>query len=183
MIFVWRNVPEVQIRLYVLRKYSAFGTWWKTVAHGRGCEGERCEWSRWPGALQCTSEHGLYNRCPLIRTTRLPVVDWTDTPRRFKWTRPLRWRTKSGFCACASTFRTCYNSPPIHNYYTGCLTTGLRPRPKCCFPGMLSSVSCFNFQWLLHSYSPPYTRKQQLTLSLRISAASFISPSNNSFKL
>jgi len=30
--------------------------------------------------LHCTSEHGLYNCCPLIRTPRLPVVDWTDTP-------------------------------------------------------------------------------------------------------
>jgi len=30
-------------------------------------------------------------------------------PRRFKWTRPFPWKTKSGFCACAITFRTCYN--------------------------------------------------------------------------
>jgi len=29
-------------------------------------------------------------------------------PRRFKWTRPFRWKTKSGFCACVITFRTCY---------------------------------------------------------------------------
>ena len=28
-------------------------------------------------------------------------------PRRFKWTRPFRWKTKSGFCACVITFRTC----------------------------------------------------------------------------
>ena len=26
-------------------------------------------------------------------------------PRRYKWTRPFRWKTKSGFCACAITFR------------------------------------------------------------------------------
>jgi len=31
-------------------------------------------------------------------------------PRRFKWTRPFRWKTKSGFCACAKTFRTCYTN-------------------------------------------------------------------------
>ena len=31
-------------------------------------------------------------------------------PRRFKWTRPLRWKTKSGFCACAITFQTCSTS-------------------------------------------------------------------------
>jgi hypothetical protein len=26
-------------------QYSAFGTWWLTVTHGRGSEGDRCEWS------------------------------------------------------------------------------------------------------------------------------------------
>jgi hypothetical protein len=30
----------------------------------------------------------------------------TDAPRRFKWTRPFRRMTKSGFCACAVTFKT-----------------------------------------------------------------------------
>ena len=28
-------------------------------------------------------------------------------PRQFKWTRPFRWKTKSGFCACAITFGMC----------------------------------------------------------------------------
>ena len=41
---------------------------------------------------------------PLMRTLRLPVVDWTDAPRRFKWARPFRRKTKSGFCARAITF-------------------------------------------------------------------------------
>ena len=26
-------------------------------------------------------------------------------PRRYKWNRPFRWKTESGFCACAITFR------------------------------------------------------------------------------
>ena len=42
----------------------------------------------------------------MVRTPRLPVLDWTDAPRRFKWTRPFRRKTKSGFCACAITFQT-----------------------------------------------------------------------------
>jgi len=42
---------------------------------------------------------------PLMRTPRLPVVDWTDAPRRFKWTRPFRQKTTSGFYACAITFQ------------------------------------------------------------------------------
>ena len=29
-------------------------------------------------------------------------------PHRFKWTRPFRGKTKSGFCACAITFRMSY---------------------------------------------------------------------------
>jgi len=41
-----------------------------------------------------------------MRTPRLPAVDWTDAPRRFKWTRPFRRKTKSSFCACAITFQT-----------------------------------------------------------------------------
>ena len=43
---------------------------------------------------------------PLMRTPRLPVVDWTNAPCRFKWTRPFRRKKKSGFCACAITFQT-----------------------------------------------------------------------------
>jgi hypothetical protein len=37
---------------------------------------------------------------PLMRTPRL---NWR--PHRFKWTRPFRRKTKSGFCACAITFQ------------------------------------------------------------------------------
>jgi hypothetical protein len=47
---------------------------------------------------------------PLMRTTRLPAVDWTDAPRWYKWTRPFRRKTKSGFCACAITFQTQSNT-------------------------------------------------------------------------
>ena len=49
---------------------------------------------------------------PLMRTPRLPVFDWTDAPRRFKWTRPFRRKTKPGFCACAITFQLAYISLP-----------------------------------------------------------------------
>jgi len=43
---------------------------------------------------------------PLMRTPRLPAVDWTDAPRWFKWASPFRQKTKWGFCACAITFQT-----------------------------------------------------------------------------
>ena len=32
---------------------------------------------------------------PLMRKHRLPVVDWTDAPRRFNWTRPFHRKTKN----------------------------------------------------------------------------------------
>ena len=34
------------------------------------------------------------------------LLNWRH--HRFKWTRPFRGKTKSGFCACAITFRTSY---------------------------------------------------------------------------
>jgi hypothetical protein len=43
---------------------------------------------------------------PLMHIPRGPVVDWTDSPRRFKWTRPFRRKTKSGFRVCVITFQT-----------------------------------------------------------------------------
>ena len=49
---------------------------------------------------------------PLMRTPRLPVVDWTDAPRRVKWTLPFRRKTKYCFCACAITFQL-----PSTNHY------------------------------------------------------------------
>ena len=51
----------------------------------------------------------------LKRTLRLPAVDLTDAPHRIKWTRPFRGKTKSGFCACAITFRTSYTSAKWHD--------------------------------------------------------------------
>jgi len=56
---------------------------------------------------------------PLMRTSRLPVVDWTDAPRRFKWTRPFRRKIISGFCACAITFQT----HSTYNYITSIHTS------------------------------------------------------------
>jgi len=75
--------------------------WWHTMTLGRGSKGETGEWS---GYSQYPS-HYLGTLLPLMRTPRLPVFDWTDTPRRFKWTRPFRRKTKSVFCACAITFQ------------------------------------------------------------------------------
>jgi hypothetical protein len=82
--------------------------WWHTATHGWGSEGETGEWSGYPVLLTLPRNMVYPALLPLMRTRRLPVVDWTDppSPRTFKWTRPFRLKTKSGFCACAITFQT-----------------------------------------------------------------------------
>jgi hypothetical protein len=76
----WRTGGEVKGKLAngVGSQYSShyLGTW---------CIQHYC---RWCAHLGC------------------PVVDWTDAPRRFKWTRQFWRKTKSGFCAHAITFQT-----------------------------------------------------------------------------
>jgi len=58
---------------------------------------------------------GSQQPCTVRRNTVYTIaVRWSSSrlnwhPRWFKWTRPFCWKTKSGFCACAITFRTCYN--------------------------------------------------------------------------
>ena len=42
---------------------------------------------------------------PLMRTPRLPVVDWTDVPANINGLVRFARKTKSGFCACAITFQ------------------------------------------------------------------------------
>jgi len=41
---------------------------------------------------------------PLMRTPRLPVVDWIDAPADLNWLARFAER-QSGFCACAITFQ------------------------------------------------------------------------------
>ena len=62
------------------------------------------------------SEHGV----PSITTADAHTsaassrLNWRS--RRFKWTRPFRRKTKSGFCACAITFQTRYTSGKTHSF-------------------------------------------------------------------
>jgi hypothetical protein len=57
---------------------------WNVMAHGDAREGKwrgnwRMEWVA--STVRTTSEHCVYAALlPLMRTTRLPVVDWTDAP-------------------------------------------------------------------------------------------------------
>ena len=50
-------------------------------------------------------EHGLSSITTADAHTSAASSRLNWHPRRYKWTRPFRWKTKSGFCACAITFR------------------------------------------------------------------------------
>jgi len=80
---------------------------WYVMAHGDAREGKwrenlRMQWVA--STFHTTSEFGVSS----ITTADAHIsaagsrLNWR--PRRFKWTRPFRRKTKSGFCACAVTF-------------------------------------------------------------------------------
>jgi hypothetical protein len=54
--------------------------WWHTVTHGMGSEEKTGEWSGYP-VLFILPRNMVYPALlPLMRTTRLSVVDWTEAP-------------------------------------------------------------------------------------------------------
>ena len=79
------------------------------VAHGDTREGKwkgiwRMEWVA--NTLHTTSEHGV-SSITTTDTHSTAASSWLNwRPRRFKWIRPFRRKTKSGLCACAITFQT-----------------------------------------------------------------------------
>jgi len=56
--------------------------------------------------IHTTSEHGVSSITTADAHTSAASSQLNWRPRRFKWTRPFRRKTKSGFCACAITFQT-----------------------------------------------------------------------------
>ena len=80
--------------------------WWHTVTHesGKWRGNWRMEWVA--STLHTTSEHGVSSITTADAHTSAASSRPNWRPRRFKWTRPFRWKTKSGFCACVITFQT-----------------------------------------------------------------------------
>jgi hypothetical protein len=81
---------------------------WNLMAHVDARYGEwRGNWRmEWVASTLTLLRSVVYPALlPLLHTRRLPV-NWTDAPRRFKWTLPFRRKTKSGFCSCAIRFQT-----------------------------------------------------------------------------
>ena len=78
------------------------------TAHGDARVGKwrrnwRMEWVT--SILQTTSEHGVSSITTADAHTSAASSRLKWHPRPFKWTRPFRRKTKSGFCACAITFQ------------------------------------------------------------------------------
>jgi len=81
---------------------------WNVMAHGDAQEGKwrgnwRMEWIA--STLHTNSEHGVSSITTADAHTSAASSQLSWCPRRFKWTRPFRRKTKSGFCACAITFQ------------------------------------------------------------------------------
>jgi len=76
------------------------------MAHGEAREGKwRGNWRMEcvASTLHTTSEHGVSSITTADAHTTAAKL---TLPGRFKWTRPFRRKTKSGFCACVITFQT-----------------------------------------------------------------------------
>ena len=80
------------------------GTRWRTGGEVKGklANGVGSQYSH------TTSERGLSSitNADALTLAASSRLNWR--PHRFKWTRPFRGKTKSGFCACAIRFRTSY---------------------------------------------------------------------------
>jgi len=78
------------------------------MAHSDAREGNRrgnwrMEWV--VSTLHTTSEHGASSITTADAHTSAASSRLNWRPRQFKWIRPFRRRTKSGFCVCAITFQ------------------------------------------------------------------------------
>ena len=85
---------------------------WNVMAHGDAREGKwrgnwRMEWVA--STLHTTSQHCVSSITTADAHTSVASSRLNWRPRWFKWTRPFRRKTKSGFCACAITFQLASN--------------------------------------------------------------------------
>jgi hypothetical protein len=129
------------------------------MAHGDAREGKwrgnwRMEWVAI--TLHTTSEHGVSSITTADAHTSAASSRLNWRPRRFKWTRPFRRKTKYGFCACAITFQLAStNSRPILilEYLLSSTPFDHRlPRHQQC--------NTPYFSWNLWAYGEPWTIKK-----------------------
>jgi hypothetical protein len=93
----------------LLQANSVSESSWNVVAHRNAWEEKwRGNWRMvWVAStLHTTSEHGVCSITTADARTSAASSRLNWRPRWFKWTRPFHRKKKSGFCACAITFRT-----------------------------------------------------------------------------
>ena len=95
-------------RLWTCRRVQlkCDGTWWHTGGEVKGklANGVGSQYSH------ATSEHGVSSITIADTHTSAASSRLNWRTRQFKLTRPFRWKTKSGFRACAITFQTQSNT-------------------------------------------------------------------------
>ena len=131
---------------------------WNVMAHGGAREGKwrgnwRMEWVA--STLHTTSEHGVSSITTADAHTSAASsrLNWRH-PGRFKWTRPFRRKTKSGFCACAITFQTQSTKNEITVGWRNCVmnrTAGEAGMIKC-REKLNSWFQTFAVFWMLYSF-------------------------------
>jgi len=99
------------------------GTRWRTG--GEVKVNWRMEWVA--STLHTTPEHGVTSITTADAHTSAASSRLNWRPRRVKWTRPFRRKTKSGFCACAIPFQLASTS--VKGGWTG-TTAGLDTSEK-----------------------------------------------------
>ena len=82
---------------------------WSVMAYGDARDGKRI--GNWrmecvTSTLHTTSQHGVSSITIADAHTPAASSRLNGCPHPFKWTRPFRRKTKSGFCACVITFQT-----------------------------------------------------------------------------
>jgi len=109
---------------------AVYGMWknmvdssWNVMAHGDAREGKwsgnwRMDWVA--STLHTTSDHGVSSITTADAHTSAASSRLNWRPRRFKWIRPFRRKTKSGFCACAITFKLASTARQVRWQYGAC---------------------------------------------------------------
>jgi len=77
--------------------------------------------------LHTTLDHGVSSITTADAHTSAASSPLNLRPCRFKWTRPFRRKTKSGFCVCAISFQTQSNTYVVLN-----MGTAVAQRLRCC---------------------------------------------------
>jgi hypothetical protein len=126
---------------------------WNMMAHGDAQEGKwrgnwRMEWVASTRASSITTADAHTSAA----SSRL---NWG--PRRFKWTRPFRWKTKSGFCVCAITFQK-QSTAEYSTLYTRCRITRFVITGFDCIVFILRKpafdINCLASEWLRYLLVP-----------------------------